>query len=111
MPIKPENKKYYGSCWKWIRLLVMERAKNACEWCGAGNYLPNPRTGSKVILTIAHLNHRPSDNNPGNLAALCQQCHNAHDAKERAKNRKINAEKIDRGGVRKGVKRGAYNRR
>ena len=42
----------------------------------------------KVILTVAHLNHDPTDNKPKNLKALCQKCHNSHDAKTRAINRK-----------------------
>ncbi len=41
----------------------------------------------RVVLTIAHLNHNISDNRDENLAALCQRCHNRHDAKYRASNR------------------------
>lgn len=29
----------------------------------------------RVILAVAHLNHRPGDDRPENLAALCQRCH------------------------------------
>lgn len=32
-----------------------------------------------VILTVAHLDHNPRNNNDGNLRALCQRCHLAHD--------------------------------
>lgn len=46
----------------------------------------------KVVLTVAHLDHDPRNNGePGNrpnLRALCQQCHNRHDAKDRAKTRR-----------------------
>ncbi|VWX51027.1 hypothetical protein NOVOSPHI9U_370031 [Novosphingobium sp. 9U] len=35
-----------------------------------------------VVLACAHLNHNPTDNDPANLAALCQRCHMRHDAKE-----------------------------
>lgn len=33
----------------------------------------------EIVLTTAHLNHRPQDNHHTNLAALCQRCHLAHD--------------------------------
>jgi hypothetical protein len=35
-----------------------------------------------VVLACAHLNHDPTYNAPRNLAALCQRCHLAHDARE-----------------------------
>ncbi len=40
-----------------------------------------------IVLTIAHL-HDPDPMNcdPSNLAALCQRCHNQHDAKMRKEN-------------------------
>lgn len=38
----------------------------------------------RVVLTVAHLNHTPEDCRDHNLAALCQRCHNAYDAKTRA---------------------------
>lgn len=59
-----------------------------CEWCGVENYELHPITGAKVILTIAHLDHKPANHLPENLAALCQKCHNSHDAQNRAENRK-----------------------
>lgn len=88
MPISPENRKRYPKDWKlrskFIRFI---RAKNRCEWCGAENYKPHPITGSKVILTTAHVyDHRPEVSNFLNLAALCQRCHNKHDAEMRRKN-------------------------
>lgn len=45
----------------------------------------------KVVLTIAHLDHDTANNCYSNLAALCQKCHNRHDSKYRAKNRKETA--------------------
>jgi len=86
MPIRPENKKRYPKDWKArSRFVRFYRAKNHCEWCGAENYKPHPITGSKVILTCAHVfDHRPEASSLLNLAALCQRCHNRHDAKHRA---------------------------
>ena len=37
------------------RFIIQYRAENRCEWCGAVNYIPHPDTGSKVVLTIAHV--------------------------------------------------------
>jgi 5-methylcytosine-specific restriction endonuclease McrA len=57
--------------------------------CGAANYEPHPITGSRVVLTIAHLHDpNPANCNDTNLAALCQRCHNRLDAPMRAANRR-----------------------
>lgn len=44
----------------------------------------------KVVLTIAHLNHDITNNDYSNLKALCQRCHNRHDADYRKANRRKN---------------------
>ena len=81
MPIRPENKVKYPSDWKAIsRRIRFERADNHCEWCGAENYKPHPDTGSKVVLTVAHLDHDPANCTEDNMRALCQKCHNGYDA-------------------------------
>lgn len=89
MPIRPENKNWYPKNWKLIsKFIRYHRAKNRCEWCGAENHEPHPVTGSKVILSTAHIYkdvERP--HSFLNLAALCQKCHNGHDAKDRAAGR------------------------
>ena len=41
---------------------------------------------TKTVLTVAHLDHDPTNNAPENLRALCQRCHLSHDAAERARN-------------------------
>lgn len=41
-----------------------------------------------IVLTIAHLDHDPTNNKRTNLAALCQRCHNRWDAKHRQRNRR-----------------------
>ena len=47
---------------------------------------------SIVVLTIAHIDDPdPMNCDPANLAALCQKCHNTHDAKMRKTNRLLNA--------------------
>lgn len=58
---------------KFIRFY---RARNRCELCGADNYFPHPVTGSRVVLTVAHIyNKRPLSADFLNLKALCQRCH------------------------------------
>lgn len=46
----------------------------------------NYREPVKVVLTIAHLDHDPTNNEGWNLRALCQRCHNIYDAPHRARN-------------------------
>jgi hypothetical protein len=89
MPIRPEMKARYPRDWALRSRFVREvRAKNRCEWCGAENGKPNPETGSKVVLTCAHVyDHRPEAASLLNLAALCQRCHNRHDSAMRRSGR------------------------
>lgn len=63
-------------------------------------YLPagdvKERPAIRVVLTIAHLDHDPTNNRRSNLRALCQRCHNRHDAAHRAENRKATLEQKKR---------------
>lgn len=88
MPIKPENRHRYPKDWKDIRAAILGRADNRCEWAGCGleNGQINPRTGSKVVLTIAHLDHTPENCAHANLMAMCQQHHLAYDQKHHQQN-------------------------
>lgn len=87
----PINYKLYHPKWKAIsRFIRFYRAKNHYEFCGAENYKPNPITGSKVVLTVAHLDHDITNNSFFNLKALCQRCHLKYDAKQHARSRRIN---------------------
>lgn len=94
MPIKPENRHLYPKNWGEIRTKILKRANNCCEFCGVPDRIwrisdSSNRCGEaiKIILTIAHLDHDPTNNDPGNLRALCQRCHNRYDARHRAANR------------------------
>lgn len=95
MPIRSENKARYPRNWKQIRGDILDRAGHACEGspafpeCRAINYEPHPQTGSKVVLTIAHLDHTPENNDPSNLRAWCQRCHLVYDAPHHAANAAI----------------------
>lgn len=84
----PINYKKYPPNWKSeIRPAILERANHKCEKCGAENYKPNPITGSKVVLTIAHLDHDETNHDVSldRLMAMCQKCHLTYDAPEKAR--------------------------
>ena len=89
MPITPHIAKRYPADWNLRRRFIVEyRAAGRCEWCGAVNYQPHPDTGSKVVLTIAHVwDKRPEQASLLNLAALCQRCHLNWDRREHGFNR------------------------
>lgn len=109
MPIRPENLARYPKNWKQVRAQILERAGNRCEWCGLENYICGTRgkdgeftklegmaleTASldgeritKIILTVAHLDHTPENCDLENLAALCQRCHLNYDMEQHIKNR------------------------
>lgn len=108
MPIKPENKKRYPADWLDISASIRKRAEKdgviCCEECGIPNYsigvrwigvwyqapegtkhgdmmrvLGVERKTIRIVLTVAHLNHKPEDCDPANLKCWCQRCHLAYD--------------------------------
>lgn len=99
MPIKPENRRRYPKDWALRSRFVREvRARGRCEWCGAANGQPHPVTGSRVVLTAAHVHDRdPAASSLLNLAALCQRCHNRHDIDQRLEGRGLRRRRRPRG--------------
>ena len=89
MPIRPENKSRYPKNWKAISLSARPAGGNRCEGspaypdCRAENGEPHPETGSRVVLTVAHLDHQPENCERENLKAWCQRCHNTYDLANR----------------------------
>lgn len=72
------NKSRYPVNWREISRKRKEAVGWKCELCGAEHGKPNPRTGSKVVLTVHHIEHlegTPEDNQYPNLIVLCQKCH------------------------------------
>lgn len=94
MPIRPERKALYPKNWKEIVKKIKDRAGNRCEGspdypdCRAENGKPYPVTGSKVVLTTAHLNHDETDCRDENLRCWCQRCHLNYDKEHHAETRR-----------------------
>lgn len=82
----PFVKDRYPADWPAISQRIRAREKGCCKFCGAANYQPHPETGSRVVLTVAHLDHDTTNNSDENLAALCQRCHLTYDAAHHAAN-------------------------
>lgn len=76
----------YPDNWKEISLRIRQRDGWRCKFCQAENGKPNPITGSRVVLTVMHLDHDTTNNDPDNLASGCQRCHLRYDAQHHAKN-------------------------
>lgn len=85
MPIRPENRARYPVDWPAISRARRAAAGQRCEGspayptCCAENGCPHPVTGSKVVLTVAHLDHTPENCAAENLRAWCQRCHLTYD--------------------------------
>lgn len=114
MPIKPENRHFYGKEWREVvRPRIMARAlvpassddlhltdndtvarcecRGECRRshgpdvrCSEVNGRPATSFRGPVVLTVAHLDQNPGHNSDENLRALCQRCHNRVDTPARA---------------------------
>jgi 5-methylcytosine-specific restriction endonuclease McrA len=99
--------------WLSLRAKILRRARYRCQDCGVldrsvlfafldddapidrwtidfwgHRHAPRQFVLKTVILSTAHLDHDPTNNRPRNLRALCQQCHNRHDARHRWETRR-----------------------
>ncbi len=98
MPIRPDERKRYPHGWRAISAEVKARAGGRCEGsplypdCRAVDGEPHPVTGSKVVLTVGHLDHTPENVGDAgarpNLRCWCQRCHNGYDAPHRLAGRR-----------------------
>lgn len=98
MPIRPEDKQRYPVNWPQISRAVKEAAGWRCECagecgrdhgrpCGKAHGEPGCKSGAKIVLTTAHLDHTPEHCDPANLRAWCQACHLAYDRDHHAATR------------------------
>lgn len=108
MPIRPEQRHLYPPDWPELARELKAAAgwRCACEGeCGRDH---GGRCGEvhgqaatwraqrqlvagrvpRVVLTVAHLDHRPDNCDPRNLRVLCQDCHLRHDRPEHARRRR-----------------------
>lgn len=102
MPLTPDQRAAYGPDWAAVRDAIRERSADRCECtgqcgtrgakgraclliigqgerCEARNGGTSWRTGSKIVLTVAHLDDNPGVNNYDRLLHMCQGCHLAYD--------------------------------
>ena len=103
----PINKALYPKDWPEISARIRQREGNCCKFCHVANGAIGARdrfgewhdldqmdslnaaVGDdlfgeypkivRIILTVAHLDQNPGNNDESNLAALCQRCHLNHD--------------------------------
>ncbi|MCW5981975.1 MAG: hypothetical protein KIT09_28075 [Bryobacteraceae bacterium] len=108
MPIRACDRGRYPKDWRSIRARILARAKDRCEFCGIengaigrrrrnGSFEPwedqkvkgGRRDGvrpTRIVLTVAHLDHTPENCDEANLRALCQRCHLRYDREQHMRN-------------------------
>ncbi len=101
------NRHLYPENWEDISLAVREKSGWTCQKCGKQcrktgesiwefvqrvklSNLEITRHPIKWCLTVAHLNHEPSDCCEENLMAMCAPCHLKYDADHHVQTRKVN---------------------
>jgi hypothetical protein len=90
----------YPADWKDISLRIRARSGGRCEChgecglhrttgprrCEERNAQPAKWAKGTVVLTVAHLNHDPSDCRDENLRAMCNRCHLRYDVPHHQRN-------------------------
>ena len=93
MPIRPELRHFYRTPeYRIARERLVKRAKDRCEQCRVHNRALVVREGGRkvrIVLTMAHLDHNPANNQHSNLKLLCQRCHLAYDQLHHKETRSI----------------------
>lgn len=109
MPIRPENRHRYGPGWDELSHSLKAEVGWRCECdgrCGrpaehlaedgrCRNVHGEPAfgTGSRVVLTVAHLDHTPENNVRSNLMVACQGCHLHYDREHHGQTRAASLER------------------
>jgi len=106
----PIDKSRYPNNWDAKALSIKQQANWCCTRCGKPCRKPGenilkfqcrlPAFWRKVyvkpgqfVLTVAHKDQNPANNDLSNLAALCSVCHLKHDAPFRKQNRQAKLER------------------
>jgi len=100
-PIRASERKRYPADWKAISAKIRARSGGRCECegeCGLHRTTPGPRrcaerhgelakwAKGRIVLTVAHLDHRPENCADENLKAMCQRCHLRYDVAHHRRN-------------------------
>lgn len=84
--MKPYAERFYKSPqWKKCRDAYMRSTGGLCEDCyKEGRIVPAEEVHHKIFITPQNINDPSITLNPGNLVALCRECHRKrHGASER----------------------------
>lgn len=84
----PMQRSLYPKNWEQIASKKKDTVDWICEVCGKQCRKPGePFDTHRRTLTVAHLDHDPSNCVSGNLCAMCAPCHLRYDAKHHAESR------------------------
>lgn len=107
----PMDRSRYPANWDAIALAVKDEAAWGCANCGRPCRQPGEEWHyfaveasamgwaddldhlHRFVLTVAHLDQNPANNDPANLRALCSVCHLRHDAPYRFANSQAKRER------------------
>jgi hypothetical protein len=106
----PMDRKLYPKDWNAIAYRIKDAANWCCEECGRQCKRPDEDWSyflssgcmsgeidlklGQFILTVAHLNHIPSDCRDENLRALCSGCHLRYDRRQMALKQRLKRERL-----------------
>lgn len=84
----PMDRSLYPPNWRQIAMEKKQSVNWICESCGKQcRKQGEPFDTHRRTLTVAHLDHDPSNCSPENLMAMCAVCHLRYDAKHHAESR------------------------
>jgi hypothetical protein len=108
----PMDRRLYPSDWDAIAFQIKDSVNWLCEECDRQCRRPSipwlqfvveemmrgveidPNKPQRYTLTVAHLDHNPSNCDPGNLKALCTVCHCRYDLKAMPTKRRLKKERL-----------------
>ena len=105
MPIHPDNQRLYPDDWDAISYRIrFDRAGGRCECRGECGLHRGRRceerhgtnaawAHGRVVLTVTHLDHDPTNCEDSNLRAMCNRCHLRYDTEHHKASRAIRADK------------------